>query len=109
MSDPDDPNPPEPTSRATWALIPVAFTAVSAVGFLGGLLLYPLDYEEEGVWDDVFFALLALGWIAAFVSGLLAYVIGRRSRNRRAKRVGLIALGWFVLVLVIESIHQAVG
>lgn len=99
----------ERSGKLAWAVVPVAVAAISAIGFLGGLVLYPLDYEESGVWDDLFFAMLALGWIGALISGLVAWIGGRRSRDTRLTRAGILALAWFGLVLVVESIHQAVG
>jgi hypothetical protein len=105
-------NPPAPNERskkAAWSVIPIAVTAISVVGFLAGAALYPLDYDEGGVWDDIFFAMLALGWMAALVTGLFAWIMGRRSGNAQVTRSGVIALTWFGLVLIIEGIHQAVG
>jgi len=61
MSDSDDPAARARIQPPRWAFIPVV---LSAVGFLGGALLYPLNYEEDGVWDDIFFALFSLGWIS---------------------------------------------
>jgi hypothetical protein len=43
------------------------------------------------------------------VTGLFAWIMGRRSGNAQVTRSGVIALTWFGLVLIIEAIHQAVG
>jgi hypothetical protein len=109
MTELNPPAPKEGGKKATWSVILVAVTAISVVGFLGGAALYPLDYDEGGVWDDIFFVMLALGWMAALVTGLTAWIMGRRSRNAQVRRSSVIALTWFGLVLVIEAIHQAVG
>jgi hypothetical protein len=107
-----EPSPPaieEHGTATVWSVIPLVVTGISTAGFLAGLVLYPLDYDEGGAWDDVFFVMLALGWIAALVTGLVAWFIGRRSGDGLLRRNGVLGVKWFGLVLNVESIHQAVG
>jgi hypothetical protein len=99
----------ERTKASSWGVIPVALAVTSFVGIVMLLILDAADYAENGVWNDVFWQVFSLGGILALLTGAAVYVVGRRRRDSRAMRVGMVGVAWFVIALLIVIIAAAVS
>jgi len=92
------------TPLATTAL---AAAAVSALGIIIILVGIVLDIEgaregEEGsVLFEIAWGAFLLGAIASLILGVAALLVGRRRDEPGTARAGTIALGWFMISIVI--------
>ena len=102
--------------RSTIATLALAATVISAVGL--AILLVGIAFDIEGASEGedtsgwrVIFDIAWLSWLfgslAALVTGAIAYWVGRKNDDAGTSRIGLIALGWFVVSLVIFLIVGA--
>jgi hypothetical protein len=100
--------PSAPTQRRTpLATTALAAAAVSVLGIIIILVGIVLDIEgaregEEGsVLFEIAWGAFLLGAIASLILGVAALLIGRRRAEPGTARAGSIAVGWFVIALVI--------
>jgi hypothetical protein len=101
----------EPTTqtrgRSPLGLLALAVAAISALGIVIILIGIALDIEgaREGEEGSVIFEIawlsFLLGAIASLILGAVALLLGRRRDEPDTTRAGGIALGWFVIALVI--------
>jgi hypothetical protein len=98
---------PSTERRSSLATTALAAAAVSALGIIIILIGIALDIEgaregEEGsvIFEIAWIAFL-LGAIASLILGAAALLVGRRGDDRGAARAGRIALGWFVISILI--------
>jgi peptidoglycan/LPS O-acetylase OafA/YrhL len=101
------PAPRERTKIANGVVVPVALTLASVIGLAMLLILGAAGYNDDGVWDDVSWQMYSLGAILAFLTGAAAYVVGRRRRDHKAMRMGLVGVAWFVIALLVVVIWEA--
>ena len=93
--------------RSLLATLALAVTAISVLGiiiiFIG--LLFDIEGAREGDEDVLIFNISWLsfffGAIASLILGAAALVVGRRRAEPDTGRAGTIAVGWFVIALVI--------
>ena len=93
--------------RSLLATLALAVTAISVLGiiiiFIG--LLFDIEGAREGDEDVLIFNISWLsfffGAIASLILGAAALVVGRRRAEPDTARAGTIAVGWFVIALVI--------
>ncbi len=93
--------------RSPLAWLALAAAAISALGIAVILVGIALDIEgaQEGEEGSVIFGIAwisyLLGAIAALVLGAVALALGRRRGERETERAGTIALGYFLVALVV--------
>ena len=107
MTNLEYPAPRERTKIANGVVVPVALTLASVIGLAMLLILGAAGYNDDGVWDDVSWQMYSLGAILAFLTGAAAYVVGRRRRDHKAMRMGLVGVAWFVIALLVVVIWEA--
>jgi hypothetical protein len=87
MTDLEYPAPRKQATASIWAVIPVALALALSIGLVGLLSLSAADYTEN-VAGDVVWMMFSLGAVLALLSGAVAYVVGRKRRDRQAMRMG---------------------
>lgn len=90
-------------AASPWARVAVAATIVSAIGYVVQVIL---DYvPEPGIIGELeFYGVFAGFAFVALVTGAVALLIGWRRDDRLSMRLGLLAVGYVVLVQVVQSL-----
>ena len=92
-----------PREETTWVRAAVALgaTAVSVLGLivavLGGLLHSDATIEAASV-------TFIVGWVVALIAGAMAFEHGKLHDNRRDRRAGLVAIGYFPVIWVLTMV-----
>src|SRR5688572_28157840 len=101
-----------PARRSGLGTIALLLTAISVLG-LAGLLIGDLvgaegfEETESSTLADTSWVAFSLGGILALVTGLVAWLLGR-TRGRSADiQAGKLAVGWFVLAVLIVAVVEA--
>ncbi len=98
--------------RSIWRTVAVVVTGISIIAFVGLMIgaLASLEGFEEGedatVLGTIAWFGFSLGAVAALITGLIAFLLGRREHRATDRRAGQIAIAWFlfaVLAVVIIS------
>jgi predicted Na+-dependent transporter len=103
------PTPSDRMSAASWGLVPVALALASVIGLATLFILEAADYAQKGMWDDVSWVMFSLGGILAFLTGVAAYVVGRRRREDQTMRMGTVGVAWFATAVLLVVIWEAVS
>jgi hypothetical protein len=101
-----------PARRSALGTIALLLTALSVLG-LAALLIGDLvgakgfEETESSAVADTSWVCFSLGGILALVTGIVAWLLGR-SRGRSGDiQAGGIAVGWFVLAVLIVAVVEA--
>lgn len=93
--------------RSTIGWLALTLVAISALGMIVLIVgdiagIEGAQEGEEGWWGfTVAWIAFSLGGIAALLTGAVAFFLGRRSGDDRTQTAGLVALGYFVLAVVV--------
>ncbi len=105
---------PSPRGRSIWGTVALALTALSVLGFVLLAVGDAVDWEgfsedeEDTTFGDASWISFSLGAILALITGVVAFLRGRRRRRVADTRAGQIAIGWFVFAVVLTAIFAAV-
>ncbi len=98
--------------RSALGTIALVLAAISVLG-LAGLLIGDLvgvegfgDTEESAL-ADTSWVCFSLGGILALVTGIVAWLLGRNRGHSGDIQAGKIAVGWFVLAVLIVAVVEA--
>jgi hypothetical protein len=92
------------TPLATTALAVAAASALGIIIILVGIVLDiegAREGEEGSVVFEIAWGAFLLGAIASLILGVAALLVGRRRADPGTARAGSIALGWFVIAVLI--------
>jgi len=88
----------------TTALVLAAVSAIGLVSLVIGHILDPnhfsSDSKKEGTLDSVFFFMYFPCLVLAALTGVAAWIVGRRSRHAGDVQAGMIALGYVVIGII---------
>jgi hypothetical protein len=102
------------SARTGLATAALALTAISAVALVVMIVLDLLDVEgfssdnESSAAADFTWVCFSLGALLALVLGIIAWVRGRSRGLAGDVRAGQVAVGYFVLAVVVTAIAAAV-
>lgn len=100
--------------RSTLGTVALVLTAISVLG-LAGLLIGDLAGaegfadDEDSALADTSWVCFSLGGILALVTGVVAWLRGRNRGRSRDVQAGKIAVGWFVLAILISVVVEALS
>jgi hypothetical protein len=100
--------------RSTLGTVALVLTAISVLG-LAGLLIGDLagaegfEDEESSALADTSWVCFSLGGILALVTGVVAWLRGRNRGPSGDIQAGKIAVGWFVLAILISVVVEALS
>jgi hypothetical protein len=98
--------------RSAFGMIALLFTAISVLG-LAALLIGDLvgakgfENNESSTLADTSWVAFSLGGILALVAGIVAWLLGRSRGRTGDVQAGKIAVGWFVLAVLIVAVVEA--
>ena len=104
---------PADRSRSIWGTLALVLTAISILGFillaLGDALNWQGFSEEDAssAAGDASWIAFSLGGILALVTGLIAFLRGRRNGNAADRQAGQVGIGWFVVAVILSAIVAA--
>ena len=105
---------PADRSRSIWGTLALVLTAISILGFillaLGDALNWQgfSEEDESTTGGDESWIGFSLGAILALITGVVAFLRGRRRQGSADTRAGQIAIGWFVVAVVLTAIFASV-
>lgn len=98
-------------SRSTLGTIALLLTAISVLG-AAALIIGDLvgaaafaDEESSSTLADTSWVSFSLGGILALVTGIAAWLLGRNRGRSGDIQAGKIAVGWFVLTVLIFAVQ----
>ena len=98
--------------RSTLGTIALVLTAISVLG-LAALLIGDVagakgfGNTDESTLADMSWVSFSLGGILALVTGIVAWLLGRNRGRSGDIQAGKIAVGWFVLAVLIVAVVEA--
>lgn len=98
--------------RSTLGTIALVLTAISVLG-LAALLIGDVagakgfGNTDESTLADMSWVSFSLGGILAPVTGIVAWLLGRNRGRSGDIQAGKIAVGWFVLAVLIVAVVEA--
>ena len=102
------------TGRSAWGKVALVATAVSAVGLV--IMLVGNVTEASGFTDDpndnslaadLVWLSFSLGGVVALVTGIISWVLGAKRGRPGDVRAGQVAIGYFVLAIVVMLLFDA--
>ena len=100
--------------RSLLGTLAVALTVLSIIGFVilavGSIAEwrgFSDDPNDNSTFADIVWTTFALGGILALLTGVVAWLRGRRRGPGGDVRAGRMAVGWFVLAIVLSLIVSA--
>lgn len=95
----------------TVALVATVLSAIALVVMLVGSVVeaegFTDDPNDNSAFADWTWLTFSLGGLVALVSGVVAWVTGRRSGRAGDVRAGQTAIGYLVLALVVTAVFSA--
>lgn len=101
-----------PARRSALGTIALLLTAISVLG-LAALLIGDLvgaqgfAGTESSTLADTSWVAFSLGGVLALVTGIVAWLLGRKRGRSGDIKAGKIAVGWFVLAALIVAVVEA--
>ena len=98
--------------RSAFGVIALLLTAISVLG-LAALLIGDLvgakgfENDENSTLANTSWVAFSLGGILALVAGVVAWLLGRSRGRTGDVQAGKIAVGWFVLAVLITAVVEA--
>ena len=98
--------------RSTLGTIALVLTAISVLG-LAALLIGDVagakgfGNTDESTLADMSWVSFSLGGMLALVTGIVAWLLGRNRGRSGDIQAGKIAVGWFVLAVLIVALVEA--
>ena len=106
---------PAKSRRSIRGTVALALTALSVLGFILLAVGDAADWrgfsedDESTAAGDASWISFALGAILALIAGLIAFLRARRTDNEADTRAGRIAIGWFVLAVILTAVFASVA
>jgi hypothetical protein len=101
--------------RSIWGTAALVLTALSILGFIllavGDAANWSgfSEEDESTTGGDASWISFSLGAILALIIGVIAFVQGRRRRRASDTRAGQIAIGWFVVAVLLTAIFASLA
>jgi len=106
---------PSEHRRSVWGTVALTLTVLSILGFVllavgdaAGWEGFSED-EEGTALADASWICFSLGAILALVTGLVAFLRGRRSNHDADTRAGRAAIAWFVVAVILTAVFASVS
>ena len=98
--------------RSTLGTIALVLTAISVLGLAALLIgdaagVKGFNNTDESTLADMSWVSFSLGGILALVTGIVAWLLGRNHGRSGDIQAGKIAVGWFVLAVLIVAVFEA--
>jgi hypothetical protein len=101
--------------RSLWGTLAVTLTALSILGFVLLAVGDAANWEgfsedEEGTaLADASWICFSLGAILALITGLVAFLRGRRRNHGADTRAGRVGIAWFVVAVILTALFASLA
>jgi hypothetical protein len=103
-------NPARRSALGTGALVLAAISVLGLAGLLIGDLVGAEGFgtgTESSALADTAWVCFSLGGILALVTGIVAWLLGRNRGRSGDIQAGKVAVGWFVVAVLIVAVVEA--